>query len=332
MCSSPQLVLASSPILLPTLLGLIVYRLNKDSRSSRARIRLLESDETYENALAKVFVNLERRIEDAVVDVMEDPGSGLVTPVGGELELRKAGSDPDLVRVASDPELVRVASDPELVTARKGLESPELVSAPDSPSLTGVATPVSDAGTMAKPHSPTATKSAPVTSAGTPATGSETTLATSAASTSASSDVISMSSDDDDDNEEDEHSVTSSRKSRKLRDRLKACREKHHAKKVARLERRSSSLPPSSPSASTHASSLHSKHSHSHKQKHPAKDKDLPHPEPSPLQRTTSALLDAPAQYPIGFPLDLRIPPRTGPIEKCAILIGPGTCCSACSA
>ena len=51
-----------------TLLGLIVYRLNKDSRSSRARIRLLESDETYENALAKVFVNLERRIEDAVVD------------------------------------------------------------------------------------------------------------------------------------------------------------------------------------------------------------------------------------------------------------------------
>ena len=52
---------------------LVVIRLGLHARSSRARIRLLEGDETLrENALVHAFSRLERELEMAVVEVIED--------------------------------------------------------------------------------------------------------------------------------------------------------------------------------------------------------------------------------------------------------------------
>ncbi|KAI0825686.1 putative serine esterase-domain-containing protein [Irpex lacteus] len=67
------LMLATIPILFPAFLTLVVVRLSLDSRSSRSRIRLLEKDETYRERLAHVVGELEKRVEDAVADYIEDP-------------------------------------------------------------------------------------------------------------------------------------------------------------------------------------------------------------------------------------------------------------------
>lgn len=69
-----QIVFVSLPLLIPTLATLALIRLSMDTRSSRARIRLLESDETYSERLAVVVGQLERQIEDAAVDLMESGG------------------------------------------------------------------------------------------------------------------------------------------------------------------------------------------------------------------------------------------------------------------
>ena len=57
---------------------LVFVRLSLDSRSSRSRIKLLEKDETYRERLAHVFGDLEKRVEDVVVDYIEDPGSTIM--------------------------------------------------------------------------------------------------------------------------------------------------------------------------------------------------------------------------------------------------------------
>ena len=46
------------------------------SRSSRARIRLLEKDDSRESALVNVFMRLERGLENAVLDISEAVGNG----------------------------------------------------------------------------------------------------------------------------------------------------------------------------------------------------------------------------------------------------------------
>ncbi|KAI0091664.1 putative serine esterase-domain-containing protein [Irpex rosettiformis] len=73
------LILATIPILFPTFLTLVVVRLSLDSCSSRSRIRTLEKDETYRERLAHVIGELEKRVEDAVADYIEDPGDALTT-------------------------------------------------------------------------------------------------------------------------------------------------------------------------------------------------------------------------------------------------------------
>lgn len=54
-----------------------MVRLSLDSRKSRSRLRLLEKDETYTQRLIHVVGHLERTIEDAAVEVMDDPGNTL---------------------------------------------------------------------------------------------------------------------------------------------------------------------------------------------------------------------------------------------------------------
>ena len=62
---------------------LVVVRLSLDSRESRARIKLLESDETYRERLANVIGQLEKQIEGAAADLLENgapTASGSTTP------------------------------------------------------------------------------------------------------------------------------------------------------------------------------------------------------------------------------------------------------------
>lgn len=57
-------------------------RLSLDARSSRARIRLLETDEpSRSKKLIHIFAQLERGMEDVVVDMMDEGSSGASTPL-----------------------------------------------------------------------------------------------------------------------------------------------------------------------------------------------------------------------------------------------------------
>ena len=56
------------------MLTLAVIRLSLDSHSSRGRIKLLESNESYHGRLVNVVGGLEKHIEDAVADLVNDPG------------------------------------------------------------------------------------------------------------------------------------------------------------------------------------------------------------------------------------------------------------------
>ncbi|KAF8647738.1 hypothetical protein AX16_006573 [Volvariella volvacea WC 439] len=61
------------PVLVPTFLTLAIVRLSLAARSSRARIKLLEADESNSDKLIHIIGQLERQVEDAVVDLMDDP-------------------------------------------------------------------------------------------------------------------------------------------------------------------------------------------------------------------------------------------------------------------
>lgn len=74
-CTSLQLIIAALPLLLPTFITLVIVRLSLDARKSRSRIRLLESHESYRDRLAHAVAQMEKQVEDAVVDYMDDPGA-----------------------------------------------------------------------------------------------------------------------------------------------------------------------------------------------------------------------------------------------------------------
>jgi hypothetical protein len=61
------------PVLIPVVLSLVVFRLSMAARSSRARIKSLERDQSNGHTLIQALAHLEKRVEDAVVDIMEDP-------------------------------------------------------------------------------------------------------------------------------------------------------------------------------------------------------------------------------------------------------------------
>ncbi|KAJ7760546.1 DUF676-domain-containing protein [Mycena metata] len=68
------LLYASLPLLIPIFLSLAIVRVSLAARSSRARIRLLESDASNSQKLAHIIAQLERQMEVAVVDLMENEG------------------------------------------------------------------------------------------------------------------------------------------------------------------------------------------------------------------------------------------------------------------
>jgi len=68
------IVLALLPIIFPTFLCLAIVRLSISSRRSRSRIKLLEAeDPSATQRLAHIFGQLERQVEDIVVDIVDDP-------------------------------------------------------------------------------------------------------------------------------------------------------------------------------------------------------------------------------------------------------------------
>ena len=69
-----QIILLSTPILVPLALSLIITRLALASHASRARIKLLEKEESSRERLVHVIGRLEREMEDAVVDMFDSPG------------------------------------------------------------------------------------------------------------------------------------------------------------------------------------------------------------------------------------------------------------------
>lgn len=70
-----QLLYASLPLLIPIFLSLVIYRLSMATRSSRARIQMLEKDAPNGQTLGHALAHFERQIEDAVIDFIEDPGA-----------------------------------------------------------------------------------------------------------------------------------------------------------------------------------------------------------------------------------------------------------------
>lgn len=70
-----QLIIASLPLLIPALMSIAFVRLSLESRKSRGRIRLLESDASYRERLVQIVGHVEKRVEDAVVEYMDDPGA-----------------------------------------------------------------------------------------------------------------------------------------------------------------------------------------------------------------------------------------------------------------
>ncbi|KAI1793462.1 putative serine esterase-domain-containing protein [Ganoderma leucocontextum] len=68
------LILIVTPVLIPLALSLIITRLALDSRASRARIKVLEKEESSRERLVHVIGRLERQMEDAVVEMFENPG------------------------------------------------------------------------------------------------------------------------------------------------------------------------------------------------------------------------------------------------------------------
>ena len=63
------------------MLTLILTRVSISSYHSRSRIKLLESEDSATQRLAHVFAQLERQVEDIVVDMVDDSASANSTQV-----------------------------------------------------------------------------------------------------------------------------------------------------------------------------------------------------------------------------------------------------------
>ena len=60
---------------MPLVLSLVITRLSLASRASRARIKVLEKEESGAERLAHIVARLEREMEDAMVDMFDGDGA-----------------------------------------------------------------------------------------------------------------------------------------------------------------------------------------------------------------------------------------------------------------
>lgn len=76
------IAIAALPLLVPIFASLILYRLSKSSKRSRARIKAMEGSESYRQRLIHIFSDLEHRMEGAFIEVVHDVSElGVNTPV-----------------------------------------------------------------------------------------------------------------------------------------------------------------------------------------------------------------------------------------------------------
>jgi hypothetical protein len=61
------------PILVPVFISILIFRLGLDARASRARIRLLEKDPSSSGRLINMLRSIEKEVDDAVADMLDDP-------------------------------------------------------------------------------------------------------------------------------------------------------------------------------------------------------------------------------------------------------------------
>lgn len=69
-----QAIYVLLPVLMPVLFCLVITRLSLASRKSRERIQLLEKDESYSSRLVHTLGQIERQVEDTVVEMIDDSG------------------------------------------------------------------------------------------------------------------------------------------------------------------------------------------------------------------------------------------------------------------
>jgi hypothetical protein len=62
------------PVLLPLGISAVLIKLSRDSKSSRRRIRQLESDESFQHRLVNVLKQLDKGMENAIADLIEVEG------------------------------------------------------------------------------------------------------------------------------------------------------------------------------------------------------------------------------------------------------------------
>ena len=65
-------MIAAIPLLMPVFAGLLLYRFSKSSKLSRARIMAIEGSESYQQRLIHMFSDLGDRMENAMVDAVDD--------------------------------------------------------------------------------------------------------------------------------------------------------------------------------------------------------------------------------------------------------------------
>jgi hypothetical protein len=76
--------------LFPAFIGLALVRLTISSRQSRTRIKVLEAeDASTTERLVHIFAQLEREVEDMVVDIMDDP-----TPIQSQESTKTSKKSP----------------------------------------------------------------------------------------------------------------------------------------------------------------------------------------------------------------------------------------------
>ncbi|KAJ7748546.1 putative serine esterase-domain-containing protein [Mycena maculata] len=80
------------PLLIPVLISMVLVRLSLKTRSSRARIKLLESDRSSREKLVHVLAQLEHQVEGAVVELIDDNAGAEPTedPEGALPKARRA--------------------------------------------------------------------------------------------------------------------------------------------------------------------------------------------------------------------------------------------------
>ncbi|KAG6864623.1 hypothetical protein C0991_008244 [Blastosporella zonata] len=95
------------PVLIPVFVSLVAVRLSLATRSSRARIRLLEEDKSNSQKLIDILAELEGNVEHAVVDLIDNP------------------ADPQSIDGAHDLESVSPTASDSITKTKKDIEKAE---------------------------------------------------------------------------------------------------------------------------------------------------------------------------------------------------------------